>query len=148
MKCIILIPIVLVIAINTLSCGGGKVTTGPGDPKLTYDLVIQNLEAYRGRRVRWYGTRMSIEFEDVVSRITFMNGEPLQARGDIQAFVVEYRPGKRFSELPENGWVTGTIEGTHTVSITLRGPGGETHTSKAVPLLTHAEIEEVIPSKK
>lgn len=145
MKCIFIIAVLLVTAMSVLSCGlGSKATSsGPGDPKLTYDLVMQNVDAYKGKRVRWYGRRVSFETTNGVTRATFMNVGKWQAGGDMDPFVVQYRSEKEYSETPEEGWVTGTIEGTHTVGITLGSPSGrETNTPRSVPLLSYPEIEK------
>jgi hypothetical protein len=116
----------------------------PGDPKLTYALVIKNIDAYKGKRVQWYGKRVSFEITGGVTRATFMNVGQWQAGGDMDPFVVQYRSEKEYSEMPGEGWVTGTIKGTHTVGITLTSPSGrETTRPRRVPLLSYPEIEKV-----
>jgi hypothetical protein len=61
----------------------------------------------------------------------------------MQPFVVEYKlDWAAVMKMPSAGWITGTIEGTHTIGMTLGSPSGrETRTPQTVPLLSHAEIE-------
>ena len=58
-----------------------KITTGPSDPKLTYELVSKDVNTYKGKRVRWCGTQVSFESQgksdsnEFITRATYMNTE-------------------------------------------------------------------------
>jgi hypothetical protein len=132
-------------------------TTGPGDPNLSYELVIQNLDTYKGKRVRWFGRKMSSEDKGkpdgsgYIHSITFINNpNPETAQGfeQFRPFVVKYESKEMFG-YSENGWIIGTILGTHTVGVTATSPSGsQTNAPKDVPLLGHPQFEPEKPRKK
>ena len=145
MKRILNFAAVTLMALVVLSCSN---SSGPGDPALTYDLVKQDVNAYKGKRVRWYGRQVSFESKGGVARATFANMKQWQSGGDMQPFVVQIDSDRVPPELSGEGWVSGTIEGTHTVGITLGSPSGrETTNPQTVPLLSNAELEKVIDTK-
>jgi hypothetical protein len=126
-----------------------KIVTGPGDPKLTYELVTQDVNAYKGKRVRWCGNQVSASAEIEKSgrgicRAVYLNVEKWEAGGDIQAFAVEYISDDMLSVMQKDeGCVTGTIEGTQTVDIE-RGSssGSKSGSNQVVPVLSNPEFEE------
>jgi hypothetical protein len=139
-----LVVVSIMLACSCSNTTASKVTSGPGDPQLTYDLVMRSVDDYKGKRVRWYGTQMSFESKGGgTTRVVYGNTQQWQAGGQMQAFVVEYQGDlMEIMKLPQGGWVTGTIEGTHSIATTLGSPSGrETRTHETVPLLSHAEIK-------
>jgi hypothetical protein len=145
MKRILIFAAVTLTALVALSCSN---SSGPGDPALTYDLVKQDVNAYKGKRVRWYGRQVSFESTGGVTRATFANMKQWQTGGDMQPFVVEIKSDRVPPELSGEGWVSGTVEGTRTVGITLGSPSGRESTRpQTVPLLSNPELEKASDTK-
>lgn len=152
MKRILAIVLAAATSLSVLSCVSRnryKKTSGPGNPRLTYDLVNKNVNAFKGKRVRWFGRQISFESrgapgrKEYVNRFTYVDVESWQAGEVTKAFVVEYNSKSGLTMLPGEGWVTGTIEGTHTIGITRRWPSGEeTYIPQVVPLLSHPKVEK------
>jgi len=150
------LSLLVLAATFTLACQptstSQKTTTGPGDPKLTYELVSKDINAYKGKRVRWCGRQLSFESTgkpgggDFVTRATYANTDKLQSFAgvdakDMEAFVVEMKSTEMLPKMP-SGCVTGTIEGTHTIGLTLGSSSGRESTSpQTVPLLSNPEFE-------
>jgi len=130
-----------------------EITTGLGNPKLTYEVVSKDIDAYKGKRVRWCGKQVSFEStgkqdsNDFVTRATYMNVDKVQSFAgvsakDMEAFVVEMKSAEMLPKMP-SGCITGTIKGTHTIGLTTGSSSGRGSTTpEAVPLLSNPEFEE------
>lgn len=156
-----LVPICL-LALTLLSSGCSSTTTQSGaseskangnssdstltyDPNLTYDLVIKNLDAYKGKRVRWFGQQSSFgpdsKLDPDTKTFRVMFGDMKFAMQGFHAFVVEFKTKEQVPKLGAEGWVTGTIVGTHTTSTIRSSPTGqETKTPTTLPLLGDPEF--------
>jgi len=128
-------------------------TTAPGTlDELTVDRVMQNIDAYRGKQVRWLGSMVGSEvpLKSRKFRSTFVIGKVnmeeylnLRVSGKgFQFFVAEFATDK--SDSPSStfssGWISGTIDGTDTLALEVRS-GVETN-HKKVPLLVNATFEK------
>jgi hypothetical protein len=122
------------------------------DPSLSFDVVAQNPQKYRGDRVRWYGQLIQGEVRGkTVGTGSVLNAVFVDPSTDLRVtsrtFGVEAESHDsgmdlmlRFQEGP--GWVTGTVGGTRKVKITVGPPPIEKEVE--VPVLTDAKFE---PSK-
>jgi hypothetical protein len=116
------------------------------DPNLTYDLVIQNVDAYKGKRVRWFGQQSSFgpdsKPDPNTKSIRVMFGDMRFAMQGFHAFVVEFERKEQVPTLGAEGWITGIIVGTHTTSTIRSSPSGkESKTPTILPLLSNPEFE-------
>ena len=118
-----------------------SVKSPPGDPKLTFDLVSKNPEAYIGKRVTWHGEFSAIHGidEGERSRVNYIgNAGEAKTASDFRFFVVEYESG--FSDTPmDDGTITGTIDRVGELPVTVQSASGDVQTViQRVPVLRNA----------
>jgi hypothetical protein len=140
----------------TNPASAGEIAGSSGsDP--TVAQVAQNVEAYRGKRVRWFGQLMMLNPEGKLVRAVYLNKPALAAAKDAPTFVAVIKPRKKmdffhldaveksFQEF-SRGWITGTVEGTHTITAEITSPTGEqSKVLQQVPLLRNASFEKERP---
>lgn len=166
MKYHTLLPLAVIAGLITFGCKSSKPSLSSSEPDMSVDLVMQNVDAYKGKQVRWFGVRVGEDHKDGILRYVFLNSSPKvlfsgESGKDSKAFIVEYRPYKKLmtheemeAYLQDNKmmlgvWVTGTIKDidgidTSTYSrLTLQGKEGKeiTITSQSGPLLIEPKFE-------
>lgn len=119
-------------------------TSRAGDSELTVARVTENPDAYKGRRVRWFGRTGAVKMVGKIIRGVYINDPSNLATSpvfavEIESNAAEFKP----SELPEaywfaQGWITGTIDGVQTVTYNLNGQ--DLH--KTVPVLRNVSFEK------
>jgi hypothetical protein len=129
---------------STFSIGQAK---NPGEAGLTHKKVIANLVAHQGRRVRWYGENSGGTAKPIGQRYEvvalYFGSQPGSATIDssigfaVKAHVTATAPATALAQLPKRGWVNGTIDGWHDVTVTV----GNKPTRMRIPLLVNVEYE-------
>jgi|GEM_PF-5635799 len=127
-----------------------KGITNPGDPRLTYEIVSANLDAYQGRRVTWFGSLWGSETvwatngkTNPTYYVLAANHGEVPETNNLRFFSFEGRE-KMFPK-EWYGWITGNLKGTHK-------PAKNTYEAipngAELPLLTDVEVEEYIRPTK
>jgi uncharacterized protein (TIGR03067 family) len=120
--------------------------TGPGDPAITYEMVVKDPQKYSGKRVVWPGEAQTGSGTEAAFAINA--GEVNDAR-KYKMYAVRFAAEKETGDafLAGRGKMTGTVAGTLTISYEVSGSGGvgkETR-KESVPLLVDVQF---VPDKK
>jgi hypothetical protein len=123
--------------------------TGAGDPALTIEVVMKNIKAYQGKRVRWYGYRLHYDVrknQDGAYVASYVYADV--KRQPLQPFAVEEQDPNA-PDSPKEAWITGTIAGAHEpVLATGAADGSVSASSNEVPLLIYPVFENAKSASK
>jgi hypothetical protein len=125
-----------------------KAISNPGDPNLTWETVMQDVNAYKGKRVRWFGQTAIQSSESNLRRTVMRHRTVYMTKGNgtfkdpqyyfIVKYETKHKTGKDFSPFPV--WVNATIDGSEEATIS---PGkGKYGIRKKAPILVDPEFEE------
>ncbi len=127
MKYHALLPLAVVLGLVAFGCKSAQPPSSTGEKDPTIELVMQDIDAYKGKQVRWFGVRVGEDHKGGILRYVFLNSSPNvffsgEPGKDSKAFIVEYRPYKKLMTTDEmeaylhdmkmmlGVWVTGTIK--------------------------------------
>jgi hypothetical protein len=114
---------------------------GPGDPKLTYDVVAKDTSKYVGKRVVWLALATTGSKKEAA---VAANPDAKDAR-KYKMYAVRFGTEKELQDLffADKVKITGTVAGTLKISYEVSGPGGEgkEKRTETVPLIVHPKVE-------